>query len=68
MGGADDDHHNHEEEEDSSDEEVVDETIVSQLGENDILCSGEGGEEWHPGNVRFRNLVNAAKVRFQIPC
>jgi hypothetical protein len=51
----------------SSSEAATNTILLSQLGEDDILCSGDSGDEVHPGNVRFRNLVNAAKVRFQIP-
>ncbi|KAL3816328.1 hypothetical protein ACHAXA_008399 [Cyclostephanos tholiformis] len=37
---------------------------ISNPGENDILCGRGGGTNAHPGNIKFRRLVAAHKLRY----
>lgn len=38
--------------------------IIQQPGENDILCGRGGGTNAHIGNIKFRKLVAAHKLRY----
>ncbi|KAL7451429.1 hypothetical protein ACHAWC_003267 [Mediolabrus comicus] len=38
--------------------------IIQQPGENDILCGRGGGTNAHSGNIKFRKLVAAHKLRY----
>ena len=37
---------------------------VTNPGPNDILCGRGGGTNAHPGNIKFRKLVAAHKLRY----
>ena len=38
--------------------------MIQQPGENDILCGRGGGTNAHSGNIKFRKLVAAHKLRY----
>ena len=39
-------------------------TNITNPGQNDILCGRGGGTNAHPGNIKFRKLVAAHKLRY----
>mmetsp|Transcript_20010 Transcript_20010/g.36740 ORF Transcript_20010/g.36740 Transcript_20010/m.36740 type:complete len:832 (+) Transcript_20010:304-2799(+) len=39
-------------------------TNITSPGSNDILCGRGGGTNAHPGNIKFRKLVAAHKLRY----
>ena len=39
-------------------------TNITNPGPHDILCGRGGGTNAHPGNVKFRKLVAAHKLRY----
>jgi len=49
---------------DKNDNNIYPHTNILEPGENDILYGRGGGNNVHPGNIKFRKLVAAHKLRY----
>ncbi|KAI2493800.1 hypothetical protein MHU86_20723 [Fragilaria crotonensis] len=39
---------------------------ITKPTEHDVLCGRGGGTNNHPGNVKFRNVINEYKLRYSL--